>query len=229
MNTQQQAQVDEDAVEAGVAEFLLQNPDFLERHPELLAELKVPHPCGAAVSLLEHQAKVLRERSRGLQRKLDELLAVARDNDRAAERLHRLTLELMDAKTLEAVLFALKDELRSNFQIDAIAIRLFGEMDNQPDWIRPNHPDLKPLHGVLRDPRPICGRLARDQLELLFGDTAKAIGSTALIPLIDGKTLGLLAIGSFQPDRFHPGQGTVFLRQLGAVIGRAVRRHLPEA
>ena len=227
MNTQQQAQVDEEAVEAGVAEFLLQNPDFFERRPELLAELKVPHPCGAAVSLLEYQSKVLRERGKGLQRRLDELLAVARDNDRAAERLHRLTLELMDAKNLEAVLFALKDELRSNFQVDTIAVRLFGEVDDQPDWIRPNHPDLKPLENVLREPRPICGRLSRDQLQLLFGDSATAIGSTALIPLVDGRTLGFLAIGSFQPDRFHPGQGTVFLRQLGATVGRAVKRYLP--
>jgi uncharacterized protein YigA (DUF484 family) len=227
MKTQQQAELTEDAVAAGVAEFLSQNPDFFERHPELLTEIKVPHPCGAAVSLLEHQARVLRERSQGLQRRLDELLTVARDNDRLSERMHALTLELMEAANVEAVLFTLKDALRSDFQVDALAVRLFGEVDDQPDWIRPNHPQLKSFESLLKEPRPICGRLSREQLQFLFGDTATAIGSTALVPLIDGRLLGLLAIGSFRPDRFHPGQGTVFLRQLGTTVGRALRRYLP--
>lgn len=228
MTTQQQPNVKEEAVEAGVAEFLSQNPDFFERHPELLLSLKVPHPCGPAVSLLEHQARLLRERLKGVQRRLDDLLAVARDNDRLAERLHQLTLELMEAGSLEAVLFSLKDELRNNFQTDAVAVRLFGEGDDHAEWIRPNHPELQRLFSnVLRDPRPVCGRLTREQLEFLFGDTATAIGSTALIPLIDGRLLGLLAIGSYQPDRFHSGMGTVFLRQLGATLGRATRRYLP--
>lgn len=227
MKTQQQAELTEEAVAAGVAEFLSQNPDFFERHPELLAEIKVPHPCGAAVSLLEHQAKVLRERGQSLQRRLDELLTVARDNDRLSERMHALTLELMEAANIEAVLFTLKDALRSEFQVDALAVRLFGEVDDQPDWIRPNHPQLRSFEALLKEPRPICGRLNREQLQFLFGDTATAIGSTALVPLIDGRLLGLLAIGSFRPDRFHPGQGTVFLRQLGATVGRSLRRYLP--
>src|SRR5690606_12372353 len=127
MTSTQQPQFDADGIdEAGVIEYLLQNPDFLERHPQLLAELHIPHPCGPAVSLLEHQARVLRERNRTLQARLDELLAVARDNDRLAERIHHLTLELISAPHLEAVLFVLKDELRRNFDCDAIVIRLLG-------------------------------------------------------------------------------------------------------
>src|SRR5690606_36444363 len=93
MTSTQQPRFDADGIdEAGVIEYLLQNPDFLERHPQLLAELRIPHPCGTAVSLLEHQARVLRERNRALQARLDELLAVARDNDRLAARTHPMTL-----------------------------------------------------------------------------------------------------------------------------------------
>jgi uncharacterized protein YigA (DUF484 family) len=224
-NQQPQANVD-DAVEAGVVEYLLQNPQFLERHPELLAELHIPHPCGAAVSLLEHQARILRERGRTLQSRLDQLLEVARDNDRLADRVHRLTLELMDAQNLEGVVFCLKDELRNNFQCDAVAVKLFGEGEPGQDWVRPNAAELRAFSAVLKDPRPICGRLIREQLEFLFGDTATAIGSAALVPLADGQVLGLLAVGSYRADRFHPGMGTVFLRQLGATAGRALRRHL---
>jgi len=226
MTTPQQLQANEDDVESGVAAFLQRNPDFFLRRPELLHELRIPHDSGAAISLLEYQARVLRERTKLLQTRLDELLAVARDNDRLADRLHRLTLELMDADSLEAVIDCLISSLRNNFQMDAVVVRLFGEGDPQFDWIRPNDANLGVFTNLLRDPRPICGRLTRDQLEFLFGDTATAIGSTALVPLEDGRTLGMLAIGSFQTDRFHPGQGTVFLRQLGATVGRAMRRYL---
>lgn len=224
MSSKQQPQVE--VVEAGITEYLLQNPEFLERHPELLAELQIPHPCGAAVSLLEHQIRILRDRGRTLRARLDQLLEVARENDRLADRVHRLTLELMDAQTVDSVVFCLKDELRSNFQCDAVAVRLFGEGEPAQDWVRPNAPELRTFSGLLQDPRPVCGRLAREQLAFLFGDSATAIGSAALVPLADGQVLGLLAIGSYRADRFHPGIGTVFLRQLGATAGRAVRRCL---
>jgi uncharacterized protein YigA (DUF484 family) len=227
MTSNQQPQVDvDDAVEAGVIEYLLRNPRFLERHPELLAELQIPHPCGAAVSLLEHQARVLRERGRTLQARLDQLLEVARDNDRLADRIHRLTLELMEAQNLDGMVFCLKDELRSNFQCDVVAVKLFGDGEPAQDWVRPNATELRAFSGLMQDPRPLCGRLVREQLEFLFGDSATAIGSAALVPLIDGRVLGLLAVGSYRPDRFHPGMGTVFLRQLGATAGRALRRYL---
>ncbi|NLO81118.1 MAG: DUF484 family protein [Xanthomonadaceae bacterium] len=226
--SQQPQQAADDSVEAVVTDFLIRNPQFLRQHPDLLAQLDIPHPCGAAVSLLEYQARVLRERNRQLQQRLDELLAVARDNDRLAERIHHLTLELISAPHLEAVLFVLKDELRRNFDCDAIVIRLLGSGDG-PDWVAPEAPELELFAPLLKAPRPLCGRLTREQLHFLFGDSAVAIGSTALVPLFDGRLLGLLAIGSYWPERFQPGMGTVFLRQLGAVAGRALQRYLPAA
>lgn len=225
-SSQQPQRVGDEALEAVVTEFLLQNPQFLKQNPDLLAELHIPHPCGAAVSLLEHQARLLRERNQTLQQRLDELLTVARDNDRLADRIHRLTLELMDAQHLDAVLLALKDELRRGFECDAVAVKLFGDGDSA-DWIAADDPARRVFDLFLNDPRPHCGRLSREQLECLFGDSAVAIASAALVPLIDARLLGLLAIGSYRPERFQPGMGTVFLRQLGATAGRALQRYLP--
>lgn len=226
-SSQQPQRVADESLEAAVIDFLLQNPQFLERQPDVLAQLHIPHPCGAAVSLLEYQARILRERNQSLQQRLDELLAVARDNDRLAERIHRLTLELMDAQHLDAVLLALKDELRRNFECDAVAVRLIGAEEG-PDWVAADDPALQAFALLLKDPRPLCGRLSREQLQFLFGDSAVAIGSAALVPLLDANQVhGLLAIGSYRPERFQAGMGTVFLRQLGATAGRALRRYLP--
>jgi len=49
--------------EEQVAAFLSANPDFFLDHQELLANLTLPHQSGEAVSLLERQVSVLRERS----------------------------------------------------------------------------------------------------------------------------------------------------------------------
>jgi uncharacterized protein YigA (DUF484 family) len=67
--------------------------------------------------------------------------------------------------------------------------------------------------------RALCGRLKRDQLDLLFGESAPAIASAALLPL---GPIGLLGIGSSDPDRFHPGMGTDLLDRMGELIGTAL-------
>src|SRR5690625_1641249 len=134
-SSQQQQLVDDENIEASVIEYLSRNPHFFAEQPELLAQMQIPHASGTAISLLEHQVRVLRLRNHALQNRLDELLEVARDNDRLAERMHRLTLELMDADNLDGVLFGLQDELRSNFDCDAVTIKLFGKGESGQGWV----------------------------------------------------------------------------------------------
>lgn len=225
-SSQQQQLVDDENIEASVIEYLSRNPHFFAEQPELLAQMQIPHASGTAISLLEHQVRVLRLRNHALQNRLDELLEVARDNDRLAERMHRLTLELMDADNLDGVLFGLQDELRSNFDCDAVTIKLFGKGESGQGWVELSLAEQKIFADVLKEPKPACGRLPQEQLQFLFGDTAAAIRSAALVPLADPEPVGFLAMGSFRTDRFHPGMGTIFLRQLGASAGRAVQRYL---
>lgn len=227
MSSQSQADLPEELTEDMVADYLAADPEFFHRHPELVAELRIPHSCGDAVSLLEHQTRVMRERYRNLQGKLEELLQVARDNDRLAERMHRLMLELFDVDSYDAALDCVKDNLRGDFQVDVITLKLFDVAPDHPHYESADAPGLIPFAEHLREQRPQCGRFAADSLRYLFGDSGKAVASTAVIPLSDDRPLGLLALGSFHADRFHPGQGTVFLRQLGAVVARALRRHRP--
>lgn len=229
MSIQQQREVIPELDDEAVAGFLRQNPDFFQRQQELLAELYIPHECGSALSLLEYQARVLREANRNLRTKLEELLAVARDNDRVAERMHRLTLELIRAESLDSILFSLKDSLRSDFRADFVAVRLLvpAQHANAPDLVASGLPELDLFKPTLEEQRPICGMLTQPQLRFLFGDSAHSVGSVALVPIVDHTTLGMLAIGSRQADRFHAGMGTVFLRQLGALLGRAVYGRLP--
>jgi uncharacterized protein YigA (DUF484 family) len=94
-----------------VADYLAEHPDFLHDHPDLLAELLIPHATGSAVSLIERQVQVLRDKHAIAQRQLHQLIEVARDNDRLAERMHQLALALLDCTTLADVIGAVDAKL----------------------------------------------------------------------------------------------------------------------
>ena len=65
-----------------VAEYLKAHPDFFDKSPGLLSEINVPHPqSGQAISLVERQASVLRERIKSMELKLAELLRNGQEND----------------------------------------------------------------------------------------------------------------------------------------------------
>lgn len=232
MSSQNEAGLEEVLSDDAVAAFLEQHPEFFNRHPELSERIRVPHECGEAVSLITYQVQVLREQNRRLGRRLDDLVQVARDNDRLAERLHQLTLELMECNDLDTVLHGLKDGLHRHFTADLVAVRLFdadGTHAGHPDFVARGHDELQHFRRFLEDERPVCGSLPVEQAHFLFGDSARKAASAALVPVADQHLQGMLAIGSYTPERFYPSQGTVFLRQLGKLAGRALRPYLAGA
>lgn len=232
------------ATDTSVARYLRTHPDFFAAHPEVLIEMAVAHPSGAAVSLIERQVAALREQNRKLKRQLQELVQIARDNDRLSERMQRLTLTLMECTSLEEIFIALYDGLRNDFHADAVVLRLMvkpkqtigqGQIETLPDalFTTPDDPTWGAFKGVLKGAKPLCGALNAVQLHHLFGDEAATINSAALIPLTApaaSATLmpsaGLLAIGSHDAERFHAGMGTHFLSQMGELISCAIRPYL---
>ena len=72
-----------------VLNFLRQSPDFFLRHPSALSELSLPHESGQAVSLIERQIDILRERNMTMRRRMNELLqaeSVAQHNQDSGHR-----------------------------------------------------------------------------------------------------------------------------------------------
>ncbi len=91
--------------------------------------------------------------------------------------------------------------------------------------------------GFLKNAKPVCGHLGATQMNYLFGDQASSVASAALIPLTGipgGGTgvgqlrvpAGIVAIGSYDTERFHHGMGTHFLSQMGEITSCAVRPYL---
>jgi len=232
MTTSQQTQTRELPLEEKtVADYLRDNPEFFHNNASLLASLQIPHAVGPAVSLVEHQVKVLRDQNSQLKRKLMDLVHVARDNNRLNERMHQLTLGLINAHSLEALLDTLRENLLGEFKADTVTMRLAGMPEAQArecgvDIFDPGAGEMVHFESFLKSSRPQCGRFKQEQLQYLFGDQAQAIESIALIPLGSKARLGLLAIGSREASRFHPGMGTLFLTHLGELTGLLLSDHI---
>jgi len=216
--------------EKSVADYLRDNPDFFQNNSSLLADLEIPHSCGPAVSLVEHQVKVLRDQNSQLKRKLMDLVQVARDNNRLNERMHQLTLELISTTSLVQLLDTLRENLMGEFKADTVALRVTGlpdvlERECGVDKYSEDAPELTHFESFLKSSRPQCGRFKKEQLSYLFGDQADAIESAALVPLGQKCAFGMLAIGSQEASRFHPGMGTLFLTHLGELMGMLLALH----
>ncbi len=232
MKTQAHSEtITETEQERSVADYLRSHPEFFTSHQNLLLNLTIPHHAGGAVSLVERQIGMLREQNRDFKDKLLELVNVARDNDHLSQRLHRLTLALMEARCLTDVLHTLDDKLRTEFQADVVRVRLFEDClttpldDNQPT-LRRDDPALESYSGMIRLRRPQCGTLKPEQIDHLFGEHAASVASAVLIPLGGADSYGLLAVGSRDPQRFRAGLGKVFLTYLGELASAALRPYL---
>lgn len=210
--------------EESIAAYLQHNPDFFERHQPLLARLRLPHVRGGStISLVERQIEVLREKHASLEGKLAELVQVARGNDAIAEKLHRFTRRLLGAASREEAIARIETSLREDFDAFHGVLVLIGESGNSTEqrfvrYIRADDPNLKSFETLFASGKPRCGQARDSQREFLFGSDANDIGSIALVPLGEKGAVGLLAIGSTDRDRFHPGMSTEFLARMGELI-----------
>lgn len=216
-----------------VGRYLEQTPDYFLRHPELLAALALPHPeAGRAVSLVERQVRVLRDRNEQSSQQLHELITFARDNDQLGERIQRFALAIIDSDSLDEVLDTAQDMLRQEFSLDGVAVRLTGNPrpdNSRQEFVKSNDATLDRLLTSLgsRNGQPLCGAMNEsDTLKDLFGKAAAGVNSTAIIGLTRHALRGVLVLASSDPQRFRPDMGTVYLVRLGELLMAGVARHL---
>src|SRR3984957_3965169 len=206
-----------DTEEESIASYLQRNPEFFERHQAVLARLKLPHARGGSTtSLVERQIEVLREKQATLENKLAELVRVARANDAIAERLHLFTSRLLRGVPRARAVAHIEAGLREDFHAFHAALVLIGaEPDpSLPSFVRTVKADdahLKSFESLFTSGKPRCGQARDSQREFLFGPEGLEMASVALVPLGEKGSIGLLALGSADRDRFHPRMSTQVL------------------
>ena len=209
-----------------VASWLRRHPGFLKQFPDLALTLVVPRDDGPTASLASYQLDVLRDKNRELSRRLADLGHTAQVNERLAVRTQQLTLALMKQSTVADTLRAMAATLEEDFDGDLVRLVVHTPVAGleQAPWLQvlaADSPLLGPFRDCLKDGEPICGRLQPEKNAVLYGGRAEEIQTTALLPL---PGVGLIAVGSHDPNRFYPGMGTLFLRMMGESLAVALQR-----
>lgn len=207
--------------ESSILEYLIRNPDFLVRHPDLLSRLSIPHGLqGTAVSLLEVQARLLRERLRRLERQTESenLQATARRN--LSKHLKPAVLGLYECADPLHRLEILDGFLVDHYSADWIRLFAAALSANGSAGARIR---LSPLDTrrrglftlLFNNPKPLCDSLQQEHLANLFGEHADLVHSSLLLPFRYFGKDALLAVGS---AGWHQYQQGVELDILTAVI-----------
>ena len=217
-----------------VARYLQENPAFFEDHADVLAQIQLPHPhAGHAIGLADRQVLNLREKHRALEAKFAELLQFGEENDAISEKMHRLGLALLAAPSRDALLWALNFNLREDFAIPHVAMRLWGmrprELDAGAEVYGEASDELKNYAASLV--QPYCGANNNTEASAWFGEAAAQVRSAAYIPLREsvaaagtGACVGMLVLGSEDATRFYAEMGTLYLTRLGELAGAGLTR-----
>ena len=214
-----------------IAEFFRANPDFFESNVDVLLNINVTHPHGGrTVSIPERQLIATREKVKLLEGKLSELITFGQENDTLSEKIHLLTLGLIDCNTHEQLMDTLYLDLLDNFQVPHVVVRLWNVIipASTPDK---SSPEFLPVAAELVQfvdamTGPYCGSHPVYESHLWFGEHAPHLKSYALIPLKSNGMFGLLLLASENAERFYADMGTVFLTRIGDVFAHCLARHL---
>ncbi|TPQ24498.1 DUF484 family protein [Methylomonas koyamae] len=211
-----------DITDALVVDYLRRHPDFFHHHLDLLEQMHIPHPSGNAISLISKQLEIFRFKHQEQESQLNALIDIARENDASFNRMHELTLAMLEANSLEDAIANLSDVLSECFLTDFVGIKIirggvYSPISNL--FVTADEPNLKHFANELATNQPKCGRPTLAQATFLFGDAAMEVKSCAIIPMVFTQLEGLLAIGSRDESRFHYSMGSVFLTQMSEIIG----------
>ena len=215
--------------ENDIANYLANTPGFFERHAELLGSIQLTSPHGQrAVSLQERQMELLREKLKGMEHKVMEMIRHGQENVAIADRLHRFTRAIMLTTNAADLPDVLVREVMHQFMIPQAGIRVWGAAPAFATlpFARPVSDDAKSFASSLA--LPYCGINSGFEAARWVDDPA-SLASIALVPLRHGpsaQAFGMLVLGSPDPTRYAADMGTEFLSRVGELAGAGLRRLL---
>ena len=201
-----------------VAEYLQKNPDFFEAHAELLTDLVIPHPYGGrTISLSERQMLMLRERVKILEKKLVDLMEIAKENEALQHKVHQYSLALFGIQDMAMLQETATRNLREIFSVPHAVLHIWKEQA----------PSTEVMAFADQHAKPVCAHQAVHDTQLWFDENAEHLRSFAYLPLRNkSQSIGLLILASEDAQRFYPEMGTVFLQRIAEIVSNAVQPHL---
>ena len=213
--------------EDDIANFLANTPDFFERHAELLATVQLSSGHGnRAVSLQERQAGMLRDKIRGLESRVVEMIRHGQENGTIADKMQTWVLSLLMTPVARDLPDTIAQELQTQFSIPQAAIKVWevAAPFSECDFAAGVSDDARSFAASLST--PFCGPNAGLEAVNWLPEPAAA-KSVALIALRAGdatQAFGLLVLASPDAERFTSGMGTDFLQRIGELASAALSR-----
>jgi len=216
--------------EEDIAEFLLNTPDFFERLAEVLSSITITSPHGhRAVSLHERQAEMLREKIKGLEQRIMDMVRHSGENTAIGEKTHEWARRMLSVKEPIKLPAAVENGMRELFDVPQVALRVWGvgPVFASETFARGVSDDARAFASSLTS--PFCGaNMGFEPTQWL--PQAAQVQSLALLPLRDGAidstepAFGMLVLGSHDPARFDAAMGTEFLTRMAELASSALSR-----
>ena len=212
-----------------VAGYLIENPSFFTNRDDLLVKIKIPHKKRGAVSLVEKQLEVLRERQMVTNKTINEFVENAARNKDIFDKSHKLVLDLVSAKHISEFCSALENSLKHGFGCRTNSLILFGQKKRTNRFVSqvPLKTAKDRLDDLMQRDAPTLGILSSKQLEFLFNEQSPEVKSAAVLTLRDENThLGILAIGSERIEYFTRDMDTLFVEFIASALEKLLPMHL---
>lgn len=197
-------------------------------HPELTAQMRLKSENdGKVVLFAEKQSEILRQREKEMRNRITEIHDRARNNELLFDKSRQLILDLIESDNLTEIMDYLHGNLRHGFNTDTSSLILFGNEtdDSGVGRIVPLAEARKVIPAILRNSEPTCGILRDFELEFLFPANREVASAIAAPLLRNERVFGVLAIGSYDPERFRKSMGTLFLSYIIEVLSRLIPRY----
>ena len=216
--------------EDDIANFLANTPEFFERHSQVLASVQLTSPHGnRAVSLQERQAEMLREKIKGLEHRIMDMVRNGNENVIIADKLQRWARSLLLTRSPADLPERIAREIETQFAVPQAAIKVWGVAEEYAHaaWAQGVSEDAKIFASSLT--APFCGvNSGFEAVSWLANPTAAM--SLALMPLRTGvlnspsPAFGMLVLASPDAHRFESAMGTDFLERIAELAGAALSR-----
>jgi uncharacterized protein YigA (DUF484 family) len=208
-----------------VAQYLSEHAHFFEEHAELLSRIKLTSPLGGrTLSLQERQMEVLRDKIKGMEMRMADLMRIALENDAITQKFQEWARSLLLARNDVDLAHTLISGLQTTFAVPHATLRVWGVSEPfAHTWFAaPVSDDAKIFSSGLST--PFCGKNMDFEAASWLED-APSIQSLAMLPLRahDGsEAFGLLVLGSPDPSRFTDEMATDFLTRIGETASAAL-------
>jgi uncharacterized protein YigA (DUF484 family) len=185
-----------------VARYLRTHSDFFTHHVDLIETLAIPHETGVAVSLVERQVELLRNKNKELDQKLHQLIKIAKDNEKVSSRLHTISLGLVSIRGFDEALSGIHDLMHADFPGTKVNIRLFDVLQETTvkdcQAMEKSLQKSKLVQDLFSSRRRGVAFLTKRQIENVFDKEkqGKPIRSAAAVALKKSDQLGVLFLGN---------------------------------